>query len=274
MNITKIRALYFSGTGNTGRASLTLAKRLSNLLLVPYEAVSVAPYSVREMDFQFSEDELAIIATPVYAGRVPNLILPFFQKKLQGNQTPAIALCTFGNRSVDDGLMELRNTLQSNGFSCIGGAAIVGQHTFAPLLGEGRPNKEDSALLHELAQEIVTKLQGMDKPPEEPIEVPGNHPVGPYYTPRDRHGYPINIVKVRPKTDRKKCTKCGVCIKMCPMKAISPDPTQVPGPCIKCGNCFTVCPTNAKYYDDPGFLFHKEELTAQYQSPKKSEIYF
>lgn len=274
MNITKIRAIYFSGTGNTGRAVITVAQKMSQLLEIPYEAVSINPSSVRKMDFEFSGEELAIVGSPVYAGRIPNLLLPFYQTKLKGNKTPAIAICTYGNRSVDDALMELRNTLQENNFAVIGAGAIVAQHVFAHRLGQNRPGYGDVKKLNALAKEVVKKVQTLDAVPEEPIHVVGNNPVGPYYTPRDRYGYPINIIKVRPKTDRKKCTNCGVCIKMCPMDAIAPDPNQVPGPCIKCGNCFKVCPSKAKYYDDENFLFHQKELNAQFVEPKQSEIFF
>ena len=49
------------------------------------------------------------------------------------------------------------------------------------------------------------------------------------------------------------------------MGAIDPsDVTKVPGICIKCGACIKKCPQSAKYYDDTGYLYHKEELEAMY----------
>lgn len=275
MTITKVRAIYFTGTGNTGKTCMTIANKIAEALKVPCEGISVTPSSVRRMQFEFKSDELAVIGTPTYAGRVPNLILPFFEHNLKGENTPTIAVCTFGNRAFDDCLVELRNTLQNNGFMTIGAGAFVGQHVFAPMLGRGRPGLSDVRMMSDLSKKMIKKLEDMKTLPEKSVYVAGNDPVGPYYTPRDRYGYPINIIKVRPKTDRKKCSKCGVCIKMCPMDAISPDPNQVPGPCIKCGLCFKVCPTKAKYYDDENFLFHKKELESQYgQIGAKSEIFF
>lgn len=275
MTITKVRAVYFSGTGNTGRTVMTIANKIAESLKVPCEGISISPSSVRKMELKFSSTELAIIGTPTYAGRMPNLLLPYYQTKLKGDNTPAIAVCTFGNRAFDDCLVELRNTLQENGFSTIGAGAFVGQHVFAPMLGHGRPGLSDVRMMSQLSKEVLKKIETLDIVPEKPVYVAGNDPVGPYYTPRDRYGYPVNILKVRPKTDKKKCSKCNICIRMCPMDAISPDPNQIPGPCIKCGLCLKVCPTKAKYYDDENFLFHKKELTDQYANvPAQSEIFF
>ena len=72
-------------------------------------------------------------------------------------------------------------------------------------------------------------------------------------------------MKVKPKTDPDKCDGCGICVNVCPMGSIDKsDPSLVPGVCIKCCTCVKKCPTGAKYYDDPGYLYHKEELELGY----------
>lgn len=274
MKVTNVKAIYFSGTGTTAKAVSVLGTALAQAFEVPFDPICINPPSMRTATLHFRETELVIIASPTYAGRIPNLLLPYYQNKLKGNQTMAIPLCLYGNRSVDDALIELRNTLQENQFHCIGAAAVVGQHVFAPALGRHRPSQGDFIQLRRLATSLYQKIDSLDALPDLPIEVPGNDPVGPYYMPKDRYGYPINILKVRPKTRKDKCNNCGICIRTCPVSAISPDPNQIPGPCMKCGSCLKLCPTKAKYYEDDGFLFHKEELEAQFQAPKQTEIFF
>ncbi len=272
MKITNIKSIYFSGTGTTEQAVSRVSKTLGEALEVPVKSICINKPSVREEPQVLSSTELLVIGCPTYAGRLPNLLLPYFQKQIKGENTLAVAICLYGNRNVDDALMELCLTIEENGCKPIGAAAVIGQHVFAPALGTNRPDKKDFRALDNLSKAVIGKLQQEEAPPS--VTVVGNNPVQPYYSPRDRYGYPINILKVRPKTYKKKCNKCGICIKACPVSAISPDPTVVVGPCMKCGACLKRCPQQAKYYDDSGFLFHKEELEATYQEAKKTQIFY
>ena len=119
----------------------------------------------------------------------------------------------------------------------------------------------DMAELSAFAEGIAAKLKGLDALPEQPVAVKGEDPIRPYYTPRDRHGNPVNILKVKPLTDAEKCVKCGLCAALCPMGSIDKeDPAKIEGICIKCCACEKKCPTGAKYYTDAGYLYHQHEL--------------
>ncbi len=82
-----------------------------------------------------------IFGTPVYAGRVPNLLLPYIRDKVKGNGALAVPVSLFGNRNFDDGLIELRNVLEADGFHTVAGGAFVGEHSFSRTLGAGRPGR-------------------------------------------------------------------------------------------------------------------------------------
>lgn len=274
MKIQNVWAVYFSGTDTTKKVVTAIATHLSESLGTPLQEYCFNNPEIRKADKLFTPDDLVVFGTPVYAGRVPNLLLPYIQEKVKGTNTLAVPISLFGNRNVDDGLMELRNTLQSNGFCCIGGGAFVGEHAFSKILGKGRPNADDMALATKLATEIATKVSTLDAPPSEPTPVVGQDPIRPYYTPRDRAKNPINILKVTPKT-LDTCTKCGLCATLCPMGSIShEDPTVMVGKCIKCCACEKKCPVIAKYYDDEGYLYHKHELEEEYARPATTEIFY
>ena len=134
----------------------------------------------------------------------------------------------------------------------VAGAAFIGEHSFSRILGANRPDAEDMAELSAFAEGIAAKLKGMDALPEQPVAVKGEDPIRPYYTPRDRKGNPVNILKVKPLTDPDKCVKCGLCASVCPM-GIIPEEQLVQGvspkidmsECIMCLRCVSACPHNA-----------------------------
>ena len=215
-----------------------------------------------------------VFGTPVYAGRVPNLLIRFVSA-VQGNGALAVPVVCYGNRNYDDALMELRNTLEAGGFHTVAGGAFSCQHAFSLTQAAGRPDRSDLIIASGFADQIFHKVEALTSLESlSPVAVKGNNPVGPYYTPRDRHGNPINILPVKPKTTDA-CTQCGLCARECPLGAIDPEDAHlVPGKCMKCNRCVRLCPKQAKYFDDPNYLYHKTELEELYSWPRKEPELF
>ena len=275
MELKKIWAVYFSGTGTTRRTVERIASGLAEKLALPVEKVDFSRPQVRQQELRFDAADLVVFGTPVYAGRVPNVLLPFLQKKIAGGDALAVPVVLFGNRNYDDALIELRNILAADGLHPVAAAAFVGEHSFSRTLGQGRPNENDEALMDEFAAKTADLVRRLPAAPEKPVAVRGQEPLRPYYTPRDRAGNPINILKVKPKTDMTRCGGCGLCAEMCPMGSIDPtDVSAVRGICIKCCACVKGCPTGAKYFDDAGYLYHQHELEAQYARPAENEVFY
>ena len=277
MEIKSVWAVYFSGTGTTEKVVTTLAKDLAQSLNAPYQTFCFNLPQSREGELAFGPQDLVVFGVPVYAGRVPNLLLPYIQNKVKGQNTPAVPVVLYGNRNFDDGLMELRNVLFQNGFRPFAAGAFVGEHSFSKILGAGRPDSDDMALAAQLAEKAAQLAKDMAQPPEQPAAVEGCDPIRPYYTPRDRHGEPIkDFLKAKPVTDLTKCVHCGLCARICPMGSIDPnDVTHYTGICIKCCACVKKCPVGAKYYDDEGYLYHQHELEDQYAGRRApSKIFF
>ncbi len=263
MSITKVWAVWFSATGTTEKVVTAVAKDIAAKLNVPFESHSFNTPAARKQELNFSADELVVLGVPVYAGRVPNLILPYVQGSIHAQGALAVPVVLYGNRNFDDGLMELRNVMRDNGFKPIAAGAFVGEHSFSTTLGAGRPDAEDMALAAALAEKAVERVQSGC---EELVSVEGCDPIRPYYTPRDRNGDPIkDFLKAKPVTDPDKCVSCGTCAVLCPMGSIDPeDFSNVAGKCIKCCACVKKCPMGAKYFDHEGYLYHQHELEDVY----------
>jgi ferredoxin/flavodoxin len=260
MTVKKVWAVYFSATGTTRKVVETIAVTIAEALGAEYGVNDFTPPGARTASLRFSPDELVIFGTPVYAGRVPNILLKYLAG-LEGNGAAAVPVVLFGNRNYDDALIELRDILERGGLHTIAAAAFVGEHAFSYVLAKGRPDEADMEFAKDFAGEVVRKVRRIANTDSGPIYVGGTpEPYSGYYQPRDSLGNPIDIRKVKPLT-KDSCTNCLTCAEVCPMGSIRVDNVrELTGICIKCGACVKFCPAQAKYFEDEGFLFHKRDL--------------
>jgi ferredoxin/flavodoxin len=274
MEIKRVYAVYFSPTGNTEKVVAALAEAVGKKLGAVTERFDFTLPPARTETRRFGPSDLVIFGIPVYAGRIPNKILPFVQSGFSGNGALAVPVVTYGNRSFDNGLIELRNELEQGGFHTVAGAAVVARHPFSETLGAGRPDAEDLAILADFAVKVAEIAAASDAS-SPPVQVPGDDPVGPYYTPLGLDGAPVSFLKAKPKTDPEKCNNCGICARVCPMGSINPDNVfEVTGVCIKCHACVRKCPQGAKYFDDPALVSHLAMLEQGYQRRAESVVFY
>ncbi|HIZ39867.1 MAG TPA: 4Fe-4S binding protein [Candidatus Anaerobutyricum stercoris] len=276
MMIKKIWAASFSPTGGTEHIVSLLAEEMGKCLKLPVHKISFTLPDERKKSCTFTEEDLLILGTPVYAGRIPNKILPDVDRSFEGNGTLAVAVSVFGNRNYDDGLMELALLLENHGFCVAAAAAAAARHAFSDDIGAGRPDKQDEEELRVFARRAAEKIKefsGVEKIVSGnkaacgvlALQITGHNPVGPYYTPLRADGQPAKFLKAKPVTDENLCNRCGTCAQVCPMGSISrEDPSVVNGICIKCQACIRACPTQAKHFEDEDFLSHVEMLREHY----------
>ena len=268
MDIKKIYVLCFSPTGGTARIAQAAADVLARRLGAEQERIDFTLPPHRQTQYRFRPDELLVMASPVYAGRLPNKLLPEYQEKIWGQNTPAVPLCVFGNRSPDEALRELVLLLEGNGFQIAGGAAFAGRHAFSDQVGEGRPDSDDRAQMADFAAKIADKLAGDALPL---LEMDRGE-VGPYYTPLKTDGTPAKFLKAKPLTDWSKCSRCGACARLCPMGSIDPQTMEAVGLCVKCQACVRKCTRRAKYFEDGDFLSHVAMLEEHYTRRADNQI--
>ena len=260
MAAKKVWAVYFSATGTTKKVVEGIADVIAQKLGAEYDVYDFTLPAARECAPEFGADELVVFGTPVYAGRVPNILLKYLET-IRGNGAVAVPVVLYGNRDYDDALIELRDILEKDGFHTIAAGAFVGEHSFSYTLAKGRPDEEDMRKAHDFAWKVAEKLIDGTGSEGAHIEVKGTpEPYRGYYQPRDRKGIPVDIRKVKPLT-KEFCDNCKICADICPMGSIShEDVREFTGICVKCGACIKKCPKHAKYYEDAGYLYHQHEL--------------
>ncbi|MCD8206548.1 MAG: 4Fe-4S binding protein [Bacteroidales bacterium] len=278
MAVNQIWGVYFSPTGETGKVVKHLAETLGNAMDLPWDAFDITHPEAREIEYYFGVEDLVVFGSPVYAGRLPNKIMPDYRNCFFADNAMAVPVVVFGNRDYGGALTELSTLLAENGFRVAGGAAVVSRHAFTDAVGAGRPDEEDLTELDAFALRLAKNLRSpretegntaraaesdmahsVTGETAEAGDAPGTEELPPYYTPLKEDGTPANFLKAKPETDASKCDQCGICRDACPMGSID-ETMQVSGLCIKCQACVRKCPQHAKYFTDEDFLSHVRML--------------
>lgn len=230
MDIRAIKTLFYSPTGTSRKIAEAISKGVQDQ--EPITQLDLTPPSPYEKSVLGAE-ELAVIAVPVYAGR----IAPVARERLQtisGSSTPAIVVVVYGNREYEDALLELVEFTQGQSFTVVGAAAFIGEHSFSSVeqpVAHGRPDESDLNLAQKFGSELRDKLT--DSITGE-VEVPGNSPY--------RDGMPN--LPFTPTIITAGCTLCKQCFELCPTGAIDgTDSIGIdPGKCTFCCSCIKGCP--------------------------------
>jgi NAD-dependent dihydropyrimidine dehydrogenase PreA subunit/flavodoxin len=268
----QMHAFYFSATGTTKKIVSTIAGKISEDMAgeIGVNHIDFTLPEARKQAVSFGKEDIVVVGVPVYAGRVPNVLLKFL-KAVVGNGAWAVAVVVYGNRNYDDALIELRDILDADDFTVVAGGAFIGEHSFSKTLGQDRPDEHDIAKAVDFAGRVYKKIAA---PGEiSTVSVKGNRPYRDYYKPRDKNGNPVDIRKVSPKTNDD-CVDCKLCAELCPVGSIDAgDVSNITGICIKCCACIKNCPVDAKYFDDENYLRHKHELEVEFAERREPEFF-
>lgn len=267
-----IHTVYFSPTGGTAGIANAVASRLQGLIGDgERKTIDLTSPAVRGQEYHFGPEDLVVVASPVYAGRLPNKIAPDYAACLHADGALSVPICVFGNRSPGDAVRELAFLLEQNGFVTAGAAAMVCRHAFTDEVGTGRPDDLDAQCQQAFAEEIVARLAaaGSDTPQLLPMD--RETPIAPYYTPLRVDGAPARFLKAK-SVRTEDCIQCGHCAPLCPMGSIDAVTGETTGICIKCQACVRGCPVGARVITDPDFLSHVEMLRQNYTRRAENQL--
>ena len=257
MIIQKVFAIYFSPTGTSKKVLKSMLSEFD----IPKCNVDLTPYETRNNSYSFSENDLVIIGTPVYGGRIPSAAEKRI-KLLNGNNTPALLVLTFGNVHYSNALSELKQMVNVNGFIAIAAATVVSEHNVAKGIATGRPNLQDFADISMFIKKVKEKISYSQQ--FENTSINGKV-VSHLCDMRD-------MLPIKPHGNEK-CTNCGICIKLCPTHTITDPRKTASSTCIRCMRCIKYCPQNARTYGSFKKNFAKIFLTVASHGKKQPDFF-
>lgn len=256
----------FSPAGSTRKIGIYLAQKLSQTSGLAWEHRPFTLPKQRQEPLCFDEESLVIFAMPVYAGRIPSLLLPYVSQ-MKGDGAKVFLLSVYGNRHYDDALREMESLCVHAGMTVVGGAALIARHVFSDTIAKGRPDDKDYAALDDHIEVILDAFKRGKH-----VSMPGKEDLT-YYQPKGVSGESVSIISVKPAT-KSGCIHCLQCVRSCPIGAIDEeDPSQVPGKCMKCCACVLACPLKLKHFDDEDFLSHLRALEEKLKERREPEFF-
>lgn len=231
----KVYKIYFSPTHNTKKLINKVGNTIKNNLDKNELDINLTFPEGRGKKYILNKNDILLYGFPVYAGRMP-VLLERELGNLQGENTLAIIIATYGNREYDDAILEAYNILSGKGFNVIAVGAFIGEHSYTKKVATNRPDEKDIDKAISFGEKVCSKIQNKELTS---VKVKGSLPY------KERRLMPF-----KPKTNDD-CINCGKCINVCPMNIVDKDdPKIVEEGCILCCACIKICPVNAKYIND------------------------
>lgn len=246
--------IMFSPTGGTSKAT----RKFSAAWSCEKKTIDLFRRDYLKRLPELSPEDVCIISAPVFSGRIPSIAAERMAL-LKGNGARAVLLAAFGNRAVEDALVEMEDILRGCGFRIIAGVEAVTEHSVIRTIGAGRPDAADAACLLNFGRQVIDKLSSANT--AEPT-LPGNRPY------RERGSGIIPEVT-------EGCINCAICARECPAGAISFGGSWVADPekCISCLHCVRFCPKSYRTLDPQKVQEIHAKIGEQCETRKENKLY-
>jgi len=226
---------YFSGTGNT----LVITQEVAKVLCEHGKTVSLLPIETSDPTKINIEHSIGF-AFPVAIFATYPFVWEFFEKLPQGRGTVAFMLDTLAGFS--GGIVSpLKKLLCKKHYIPLGAKEFIMPSNYGKIAPNEKNEAKKERALKKAKQYAESLLAGKTNWRYIPILPALIHQLSKLKIAWRKMGGQITI-------DQTRCTKCGLCAKLCPVKNITIEEGAFPKKgdrCYSCMRCVAFCPANA-----------------------------
>lgn len=251
-----IYQLLFSATGRS--------KKVMDIIAGQWEGekieIDLSDPDFDEKKYNFTKEDFYILTVSVFEGRIPSPAAAKL-KKLQGKGAKVLLVAVFGNRAVDDCLLEMRDVMTEAGFVPVAAIEASVQHSIINVVADERPDAEDTALLKDFAEKVKSLVS--EKQTFGQLKVPGKFPY-----------VEMGGVPYKP-AGNESCIECGLCAEKCPVMAIPADNPRSTdrSKCITCMRCVDICPVGARNFPQELIYRTYRKMKPLFEERKPDKLY-
>jgi len=243
-----VAMVYFSPTGTTERVIENIARGLNGSLNYRFNITQEAGRKeYKDFTSETKHDvDYWIFGAPVYGGELPPIVVETLAESPSNNQK-AISCVVYGNNEIGRALKQLTQILDEYGFSILGAAAFIGEHSFSNMfnIAPGRPDQQDLNKAEAFGKSVLSKGSSSSTVSYDSID--------------DKMSFSTKVLPKKgpnPIVDHSKCTKCLTCVEHCPMGIIDAETIEYISAeakelCLGCMSCVKRCPENARSFEIP-----------------------
>lgn len=242
MNKTAI--FYFTGTGNTAQTAREIAEELNNC------GTDTQLFNIRDSHPSPADFDIIGLCYPVYAWAPPWPITEWVKSNKSLKNKPCFVFQDFAGDAAN-AFRKILKTLKKIGVNVFAAGECLMMESWTTVRTKTafekmepwfEEHKNDFGNTREFARNIANLIKNNTfnevKMPK--YRITWWNMISPFYS------RPMLKISYRNRLDKSKCTKCGLCAKMCPTHSITLHSYPVfKTPCAGCFGCVNLCPTEA-----------------------------
>ncbi len=235
--------VYFSGTGNTKHCVETFVELCEK---------GCAAVSIEDEDVlaQIAANDTLVLGYPVYFSNIPKIVRGFIAENGACFKDKQVFIIATMGLFSGDGCGCAARPLEKLGAKILGGLHLKMPDCIGDEKALKRTPNDNRALIINAQKKIAGAVQQLKagNPPKEGLGV--------LYRLAGIFGQRLWTLlymrraaayKIKPRLDTQKCTGCGLCARLCPMKNIIMEANRAAfmNRCTLCYRCFARCPQKA-----------------------------